>query len=114
MQIFPFERGNYPIYNHPNVEKALKTIAGTLKFSIYIFATWYLFRHVGLWWTAGFLFVYFTVDAASKETIYAHSDLGLGPGRLATLQENIAQGIRHMLVLVGISWALDKLVASLM
>lgn len=105
-------QGTYPPYKsyaYPWIDKALEIIYRLMLDMMLALGACMLARHVGWWFTLLVLFVFFTVDAMRKETIYGHSDMGLGPNRLEVLQENIAGGLRSALLNVALAMCAKNL-----
>lgn len=91
------------IYNHPTLGRAITLACGIARLALHLCAFCFVRSHLGYWAACAIVCTIYLLEEANKETVYAHSNLGLGPGRFETFLEDLARAARDTLVLGGIA-----------
>lgn len=94
------------VYSHPKVGKTIEWSFTILIVAVYVCAYSFIAKNVGWGWALLVFIVFLTLREMKSETVYSHSNFGIGPGRLETFLENLARGLRdafavHALYMVG-------------
>ena len=94
------------VYSHPKVGKTIEWSFTILLVAAYVCAYSFIAENVGWGWALLVFIVFLTLREMKNETVYSHSNFGIGPGRLETFLENLARGLRdafavHALYMVG-------------
>lgn len=94
------------VYSHPKVGKTIEWSFTILLVAVYVCAYSFIAENVGWGWAVLVFIVFLTLREMKNETVYSHSNFGIGPGRLETFLENLARGLRdafaiHALYMAG-------------
>lgn len=94
------------VYSHPKVGKTIDWCFMILTVAVYVCAYSFIAKNVGWGWALLAFIVFLTLREMKNETVYSHSNFGIGPGRLETFLENLARGLRdafavHALYMAG-------------
>ena len=94
------------VYSHPKVGKTIEWSFTILLVAVYVCAYSFIAKNVDWGWALLAFIVFLTLREMKNETVYSHSNFGIGPGRLETFLENLARGLRdafavHALYMAG-------------